>query len=93
MNDCLTAKVEWVVSRDGESYLMFAGGLPEDVTGAQPSITVMQVRSPEPNQPSITVMKVRSPESSYYNRRAGKVTGAEPFIPVMQVRSPESSHS
>jgi len=35
-------KVEWVVSREGESYFMFSGGLPEDVTGAQPSITVMQ---------------------------------------------------
>ncbi|XP_023338537.1 syntaxin-binding protein 5 [Eurytemora carolleeae] len=35
-------KVEWVVSRDGESYFIFSGGLPQDVTGAQPSITVMQ---------------------------------------------------
>ena len=32
-----------MVSRDGESYFIFSGGLPQDVTGAQPSITVMQV--------------------------------------------------
>lgn len=35
-------KVEWVVSREGESFFFFSGGLPQDITGAQPSITVMQ---------------------------------------------------
>ena len=35
-------QVEWVVTRDGESVLVFSGGLPQDITGAQPSITVLQ---------------------------------------------------
>jgi len=35
--------VEWIVTKDSESYFIFSGGLPQDVTGAQPSITVMQV--------------------------------------------------
>ena len=35
-------QVEWFVTRDGESCLIFSGGLPEDVTGAQPSMTVLQ---------------------------------------------------
>ena len=39
----LNIQVEWVVSRDGDSYFLFSGGLPEDITGSQPSITVMQV--------------------------------------------------
>ena len=43
--NCFLVQVEWVVSRDGESYFIFSGGLPQDVTGAQPSITVMQVYS------------------------------------------------
>ena len=34
-------QVEWFVTRDGESCLIFSGGLPEDVTGAQPSMTVI----------------------------------------------------
>ena len=34
--------MEWFVTRDGESCLIFSGGLPEDVTGAQPSMTVLQ---------------------------------------------------
>jgi len=35
-------KVEWMTARDGDSVLVFSGGLPQDVTGAQPAITVMQ---------------------------------------------------
>jgi len=33
-------KVEWLTARDGDSCLVFSGGLPEDVTGAQPAITL-----------------------------------------------------
>lgn len=35
-------KVEWVVGRDGEHIFIFSGGLPQDITGAQPSMTVQQ---------------------------------------------------
>lgn len=35
-------KVDWVVSRDGDNVFIFSGGLPQDITGAQPSITVLQ---------------------------------------------------
>ena len=34
-------QVEWMTARDGDSCLVFSGGLPQDVTGAQPAITVM----------------------------------------------------
>ena len=30
-----------MTARDGDSCLVFSGGLPQDVTGAQPAITVM----------------------------------------------------
>jgi len=36
------SKVNWIVSRDGDPYLIFSGGLPTDITGTTPSITVMQ---------------------------------------------------
>ena len=32
----------WVVSRDGDQYLIFSGGLPQDITGTTPSMTIMQ---------------------------------------------------
>ena len=36
-------KVLWRVNRSGgEAYHVFSGGLPEDVTGTTPSITIMQ---------------------------------------------------
>ncbi len=36
-------KVLWRVNRSGgEPYYVFAGGLPEDVVGTTPSITIMQ---------------------------------------------------
>ena len=34
-------QVEWLTARDGDSVLVFSGGLPEDITGAQPAITLM----------------------------------------------------
>lgn len=34
-------QVEWMTARDGDSCLVFSGGLPQDVTGAQPAITVV----------------------------------------------------
>ncbi len=48
-------KVLWRVNRSsGESYFVFSGGLPEDVTGSTPSITIMQVNGrgsiPDPTQ-------------------------------------------
>ena len=33
--------MEWLTARDGDSVLVFSGGLPEDITGAQPAITLM----------------------------------------------------
>ncbi|XP_043469254.1 syntaxin-binding protein 5 [Leptopilina heterotoma] len=35
-------KVEWKISRAGESFIVFAGGLPVETTGRTPSITVIQ---------------------------------------------------
>ena len=37
-------KVAWRVNRKYEDYLVFSGGLLNDVTGVTPSITIMQVR-------------------------------------------------
>ncbi|XP_018307503.1 syntaxin-binding protein 5 isoform X5 [Mycetomoellerius zeteki] len=34
-------KVEWKLSRSGEAYVIFSGGLAQDTTGRTPSITVM----------------------------------------------------
>lgn len=34
-------RVVWVVSRDGDQYLIFSGGLPQDITGTTPSM-IMQ---------------------------------------------------
>ena len=33
--------VEWLVSRDGDNCLVFSGGLPQDITGEQPAITMI----------------------------------------------------
>ena len=39
-------KVIWRTNRSsGENYYVFSGGLPSDVTGVTPSITVMQGKS------------------------------------------------
>ncbi|XP_046747127.1 syntaxin-binding protein 5 isoform X2 [Diprion similis] len=35
-------KVEWKISRSGEAYVIFSGGLAYDTTGRTPSITVIQ---------------------------------------------------
>ncbi|XP_026830826.1 syntaxin-binding protein 5 isoform X5 [Ooceraea biroi] len=35
-------KVEWKLSRSGEAYIIFSGGLACDVTGRTPSITIIQ---------------------------------------------------